>query len=98
MEEVMREITCNADTSDLIVEKMIAWGQDDEVAARYPNRSHFVAANDPEHGEYASTALGEGDPVVLVFPGGDEILIEPGENGDPVRVEARDASGQPLAA
>lgn len=85
-------------TEKLIHERVIAWGQDDVVAARYPNHVHFVAANDPGLGKYASEALGDGDPVVLVFPNGDEVVIEPGENGTPARVEVRDSAGQPLPA
>lgn len=85
-------------TENLIYERVIAWGQDDEVAARYPNHVHFVAADDPGLGEYAGEALADGDPVVLVFPNGDEAVIEPGENGTPARVEVRDSAGQPLSA
>jgi hypothetical protein len=77
---------------------MVAWGQDDEVADRYPNRVHFIAADDRDHGMKASRALAEGDPVALVSPSGDEVVIEPGENGTPARVEVRDPAGQPLAA
>jgi len=86
------------EASDLIVEKMVAWGQDDQVADRYPNRTHFIAADDREHGAKASRVLAEGDPVVLVFPNGDEVVIEPGENGTPARVEVRDSAGDPLPA
>lgn len=85
------------DTFDLIVERVVAWGQDDQVASRYPNRAHFVAADHPDHGEMAGNALAEGDPVVLVFPNGNEVLIQPGENGA-VQVEARDSGGRPVAA
>ena len=85
-------------TGQLIVEKMIAWGQDEKVADRYPNRVHFIAADGPRHGEQTCRAFSEGHPVVLVFPNGDEVVIEPGENGTPARVEVRDSAGQPLAA
>lgn len=85
-------------TGQLIVERMIAWGQDEDVAARYPNRTHFIAADDRYHGMKVSRVLTEGDPVALVFPNGDEVVIEPGENGVPARVEVRDSAGQPLAA
>lgn len=85
-------------TMDLIQERVIAWGQDDEVAKRYPNRAYFIAADGPYHHEHSRRAFSEGHPVVLVFPNGDEVVIEPGENGTPTRVEVRDADGQPLAA
>jgi hypothetical protein len=85
-------------SEDLIHERVIAWGQDDEFADRYPNRTHFIAADSPHQGEHTRRALGEGHPVVLVFPNGDEVVIEPGENGTPARVEVRDGDGHPLAA
>jgi hypothetical protein len=85
-------------TDDLIHNRVIAWGQDDEVADRYPNRVHFIAADSPWHGESVHRAFSEGHPVVLVFPNGDEVVIEPGENGIPARVEVRDSAGRPLAA
>ncbi|HVY78138.1 MAG TPA: hypothetical protein VG898_06505 [Solirubrobacterales bacterium] len=83
---------------DLIQERVIAWGQDDEVASRYPNRAYFIAADSPHHAEHSRWAFAEGHPVVLVFPNGDEVVIDPGENGTPARVEVRDSAGQPLAA
>lgn len=85
-------------TDDLITERVIAWGQDDEVADRYPNHVHFVAADSPEQNERVRQAFSEGHPVVLVFPNGDEVVIELGENGSPARVEVRDSAGRPLAA
>lgn len=85
------------DTLDLAVQKVIAGIKDEEVEARYPNRSHFIAADHPEHGAMATRALGEGDPVVLVFPDGYELLIQTGESGA-FRIQARDATGQPIAA
>jgi hypothetical protein len=91
----MEGVMSHSETLDLIVERAIAWGQD-EVTDRYPNRVHFIPADAPGHGDSASAALAEGDPIVLVLPSGDEILIQPGENGDPVRIEARDSAGRAL--
>jgi hypothetical protein len=85
------------DTFDLIFERVVAWGQDDQVASRYPNGVHFVAADHPDHGEMTGNALAEGAPVILVFPDGNELLIQAGENAA-VQVEARDSGGHPLAA
>ena len=85
-------------TGELIHKRVIAWGQDDEFADRYPNRVHFIAADSPYHEEHSRQAFSEGHPVVLVFPNGDEVVIEPGANGTPARVEVRDSAGQPLAA
>jgi len=88
-----------ADTTDeLILERVIAWGQSDEIADRYPNKVHFIAADDTEYALHVRQAFSEGDPVVLVFPNGDEVVIEPGQNGTPARVEVRDSDGEPLAA
>lgn len=85
-------------TDDLIHERVIAWGQSDEVADRYPNSVYFLAADSPHLGDHAHRAFSEGHPVVLVFPNGDEVVIELGETGTPARVEVRDSDGQPLAA
>lgn len=87
----------HADTLDLIVERVTATLELEDMD-RYPNRSCFVAADAPWHRETANEALAEGKPVVLVFPDGDEVVIEPGENGTPTRVEVRDSDGRPLAA
>lgn len=87
----------HADTFDLITERVLAWMEEEQVSDRYPNRAHFIAADHPEHGKMASDTLAEGDPVVLVFPDGYELLIQPGENGA-VEVEARDSTGEPIAA
>lgn len=87
-----------ADTLDLITERVVAAMQLEEPLDRYPNQSCFIPADAPGHADSASEALAEGHPVVLVFPNGDEVVIEPGENGTPARVAARNASGKPLAA
>ncbi len=88
----------HADTLDLIAGRVIAAMQMEEPTDRYPNRSCFLPADGPDHSRLASAALAEGHPVVLVFPSGDEVVIEPGENGSPARVEVRDSGGRPLAA
>lgn len=86
------------DTMDLIAERVVAFMQEEAPSDRYPNRTHFIAADGPEHGKTAGAALAEGDPVVLVFPDGYEVLIQPGENGTAAQVEARDSSGQQITA
>ena len=88
----------HADTLDLITERVIAAMQREEPLDLYPNRSHFIPADGPDHGKLANAALAEGDPVVLVFPNGDEVVIEPGDRGTPASVEVRDSAGHPLAA
>jgi hypothetical protein len=94
----MEGVMSHSDTLDLITERVIAAMELEEPMDRYPNRSCFVAADAPWHGETANEALAEGHPVVLVFPNGDEVVIEPGDNGTLPRVEVRDSAGQPLAA
>jgi hypothetical protein len=83
-------------TRDLIFDKMLAWGQDPEVSARYPDHTHFVAADNPQHDQMATRVLHEGNPVVLVYPDGNELLISPESDG--TCLEARDALGRPIAA
>lgn len=112
--------------ADAAVEKVIASISDEELAARYPDRTHFISASSSAHGEMASRALSEGDPVAIVYSDGHELLIRPEEIGGIValflilaafflrhrrhksadviqlppraRIEARDATGHPIAA
>jgi hypothetical protein len=94
----MAAVMKHADTLDLITDKVVAAMQLDEPLDRYPNQACFVPVDAAGHSESVGRALGEGHPVVLVFPNGDEVVIEPGENGTPARVEVRDGDGRPLAA
>jgi len=77
--------------------KVLAGIADEDLAARYPNRAHFIAADNPHQGEMATRALLDGHPVVIVFPDGHELLVWP--DGDSAqsschaRVEARDSTG-----
>lgn len=55
-------------STDPAVEKVIASIGDHELAARYPDRTHFISASSPAHGEMASRARIEardshGDPI-----------------------------------
>jgi hypothetical protein len=94
----METLMSHADTLDLIIERVTGAMELDEPMDRYPDRACFVPADAPGHSESIGRALAEGHPVVLVFPNGDEVVIEPGENGAPARVEVRDGDGHPLAA
>jgi hypothetical protein len=88
----------NADAAvDLASQRALAWAQDPERDARYPNRTNFIGVEHPEHHRWATEALLEGEPVVLIYPDGRELLISP-ESGGGARVEARDSSGRPIAA
>jgi len=62
---------------DPATERVLAGIGDEELAARYPNRAHFIAADNPHQGEMATRALFEGDPVVIVYPDGHELLVQP---------------------
>jgi hypothetical protein len=88
---------------DPTTERVIACIEDEDVAARYPGRTHFIPADDPEQGVMAVGALREGDPVVLVYPDGYELLIRPdsgsgsAESRLHISVEARDADAKPIS-
>jgi len=111
---------------DPAVEKAIASIGDTRLAARYPDRTHFISADRPVQGKMATEALFAGDPVVIVYSDGHELLVHPEHaqgvaglflgvaafflkhrrqgGADAVqlppraRIEARDASGHPIAA
>jgi hypothetical protein len=62
---------------DPAVERVIASIGDEELATRYPDRAHFISAGNPHQGEMATQALFAGDPVVIVYPDGHELLVRP---------------------
>lgn len=66
---------------DPAVEKVLATIGDEELAARYPDRTHFIAAGNPHQGEMATRALFAGEPVAIAYPDGHELLIRPEEVG-----------------
>jgi hypothetical protein len=76
----MEGVVTTHDT-DAAVEKVIASIGDEELAARYPNRAHFISAENPHQGEMATEALFAGDPVVIVYPDGHELLMRPEHAG-----------------
>jgi hypothetical protein len=59
------------------IEKVIAGIGDAELDGRYPNRTHFVDAHNPDQALLTSRALFSGDPVVVVHPDGHEVLFTP---------------------
>lgn len=59
--------------------RVLATISDEDLAARYPDRAHFIAAENPDQGQMATRALFHGDPVVIVYPDGHELLIAPEE-------------------
>lgn len=64
---------------DPATERVLAGIGDEELSARYPNRAHFISADNPHQGEMATRALFDGDPVVIVYPDGHELLVQPEE-------------------
>ena len=62
---------------DPTIKKALATVADDDRAARYPDRTHFISAGSPEQGEMATRALFAGDPVVIVHADGHETLLRP---------------------
>jgi hypothetical protein len=120
-------MTPGSSSTDPATQRVLAGIEDPELAARYPDRAHFISVGHPDQGEMATRALFAGDPVVLVHPNGHELLITPeharglagvflllaavvlrlrrrkdadfGLQFPPrTRIEARDSSGQPIAA
>jgi len=57
--------------------KVIASIDDTRLDARYPNRTHFVDADNPDQALLTSRALFAGDPAVVVYPDGQEVLFTP---------------------
>lgn len=69
------------ETLDAAAERVLALIEDEVLAARYPNGTHFIAATNPAHGSMATEALFAGDPVALIYPGGQEVLFTPERAG-----------------
>ena len=62
---------------DPATERVIASIEDEELAARYPDRTHFISADNPAQGEMATRALFDGDPVAIIYSDGHELLVRP---------------------
>jgi hypothetical protein len=63
----------------------------------YPNGTHFIGADNPRRDEIANRALLDGEPVLLVYPDGHELLICPEPSGG-ARLETRHPPVQTVAA
>ncbi len=57
--------------------KVLAMIEDPELDARYPNRTHFIDAQNSHQALMTSRALFSGDPVVVVYHDGREVLFTP---------------------
>jgi hypothetical protein len=63
----------------------------------YPSPMHLVAADNPRHDEMATRALLDGDSVLIVYPDGHQLVIQP-EPGGGARLETRHPSNEQVAA
>ena len=72
-----RAVSSEAHELDAATRKVLAGIDDPELEARYPNRTHFIAAADPRHSIMATRALFAGDPVAIVYADGREVLFTP---------------------
>lgn len=73
----MEGVIMSERSADTAVEKVIASIGDAELAARYPDRTHFISADNPDQGKMATKALFDGDPVAIVYSDGHELLVRP---------------------
>jgi hypothetical protein len=70
----MNSMTPATETS---VRKVLDGIEDPDLAARYPAHTHFIGADHPRSGAMATRALFHGEPVVLIYPDGRELLFTP---------------------
>jgi hypothetical protein len=73
----MADVMSHDANIDPATARVLAGIEDEDLAARYPDRAHFISADNPHQGEMATRALFEGDPVVIVYPDGHELLVQP---------------------
>jgi hypothetical protein len=59
------------------VKKVIEGMLSTDLGARYPNRTHFIDAENPDQALLTSRALFAGDPAAVIYPDGQEILFTP---------------------
>jgi len=62
---------------DPATRKVLTMVEDGELDARYPNRTHFVDAQNLHQALLTSRALFQGDPVAVIYPDGREVLFTP---------------------
>ncbi len=74
-------MTSMSPATEASVDKVLEGIDNPELAARYPKRAHFIAADHPQYGWMATRVLFQGDPVVLVYADGHETLFTPERAG-----------------
>jgi hypothetical protein len=79
-------MTAKPESASPAVRKVLATIEDSEIEARYPNRTHFVDARNPNQAMLVSRALLAGDPVVVVSPDDREVLFTPQQTNGVVGV------------
>lgn len=62
---------------DAATQRVLDSIENEELAASYPNGTHFISAANPNQGQLATRALFAGDPVVIVYEDGHEMLLQP---------------------
>jgi hypothetical protein len=80
-EDMERVVNSPSPGTNVAVEKLLAGIEDPQLDARYPNRAHLIAADNPHFGQMTTRALFHGDPVVLIYPDGREIVFTPERAG-----------------
>ena len=92
----MAGIMNGGDKGDAAFQRLLALVDSPEFET-YPDQTHFIAAANPRHDKMATRALLEGNPVLLVYDDGRELLIRPEPDGG-ARLEARYPSAKLVAA
>lgn len=76
-ERLERVVSSMSPATEASVRKVLDGIEDPELASRYPKRTHLIPADNPKSGTMVTRALFGGDPAVLVYPDGREILFTP---------------------
>lgn len=92
----MAEIVNYIDKEDAASRRFAALMSSPELDT-YPSPMHLIAADNPRLDQMATSALLDGEAVLLVYEDGHELLICPEPTGG-ARLEARDPSKKPVAA
>jgi hypothetical protein len=66
---------------EIITERLMA-GADGTVDHPWPSGAHLIAADEEWAGDAVLRAATMGDPVVLFFPDGEEVLLTPSDPRD----------------
>lgn len=70
-------MTSGKSSIDPAAQRVLDGIEDPDLAARYPDRTHFISSTHPDHGEMATRALFAGDPVVVRVSGWARVARDP---------------------